>query len=75
MMSFLYLESIFENFLDTIPYYLRQFIFHGKCSYISIQVLEIIQLLYGFRVWMAGSKHAGMLRELRKARRGETRPF
>jgi hypothetical protein len=31
----------------------------------------IIQLLYGFRVWMAWSKHAGMLRELRKAR--ETR--
>jgi cellulose synthase/poly-beta-1,6-N-acetylglucosamine synthase-like glycosyltransferase len=23
-----------------------------------------IQLLYGFRVWMAWSKHAGMLREL-----------
>ena len=31
----------------------------------------IIQLLYGFRVWMAWSKHAGKLRELRKAR--ETR--
>jgi hypothetical protein len=28
----------------------------------------IIQLLYGFRVWMAWSKHAGILRELRKAR-------
>jgi hypothetical protein len=33
--------------------------------------LFIIQLLYGFRVWMAWSKHARMLRELRKAR--ETR--
>jgi hypothetical protein len=37
----------------------------------SVPVIFIIQLLYGFRVWMAWSKHAGMLRELRKAR--ETR--
>jgi hypothetical protein len=28
----------------------------------------IIQLLYGFHVWMDWSKHSGMLRELRKAR-------
>jgi hypothetical protein len=29
----------------------------------------IKQLLYGFRVWMASSKHLGMLLELRKARK------
>jgi hypothetical protein len=29
----------------------------------------IKQLLYGFRVWMAWSKHLGMLLELRKARK------
>ena len=34
----------------------------------STQSNKNIQLLYDFRVWMAWSKHAGMLRELRKAR-------
>jgi hypothetical protein len=34
----------------------------------TIVLLFIKQLLYGFRVWLAWSKHAGMLRELRKAR-------
>ena len=29
------------------------------------------QLLYGFRVWMAWSKHAGKLRGLKKARKHE----
>jgi hypothetical protein len=29
----------------------------------------IKQLLYGFRVWMASSKHLGMLLELRKGRK------
>jgi hypothetical protein len=48
--------------------------FYGDALYIcDLQSTEKgnIQLLYGFRVWMAWSKHAGMLRELRKAR--ETR--
>ena len=31
------------------------------------KIWRIEQLLYGFRVWMAWSKHEGMLRELRKA--------
>jgi hypothetical protein len=42
-----------------------------KSLYMCAILLASIQLLYGFRVWMAWSKHAGMLRELRKAR--ETR--
>ena len=33
--------------------------------------MRVLQLLYGFLAWMAGFKHMGRLRELRKAR--ETR--
>ena len=42
--------------------YKRFIVFQAKKNWICN-----IQLLYGFRVWMAWSKHEGMLRESRKA--------
>jgi hypothetical protein len=45
--------------------------FHNFKTFTKIIINIVIQLLYGFRIWMARSKHAGMLRESRKAR--ETR--
>jgi hypothetical protein len=50
--------------------YKRFIVFQAKKNWICN-----IQLLYGFRVWMAWSKHEGMLRELRKARETDFAPF
>jgi hypothetical protein len=50
-------------------YITRALIRPSKHGRLSCRCYFIKQLLYGFRVWMAWSKHLAMLLELRKARK------
>jgi hypothetical protein len=60
-----------KHFCKLTFFYESNFVLIHRIRKLCKHNLINIQLLYGFRVWMAWFGHAGMLRELRKAR--ETR--
>ena len=63
-------NGLWENWNESNPDWLH-FLIISFWQSLWLFIFYINQLLYGFRVWMAWSKHAGKLQKLRKAR--ETR--